>query len=250
MSEQIQKLLIARDYKRILSTILWEDYLQYILKEKEKLSWTKGFALDIDETLSATNIKWFEEMFELFWNPENLTPSNAAKKYWLVQNVPYFQGKKEITDWMHSKRQDNNFQELIPIIENANEIYSEIHEKHIKISLYITARPESVKSWTKNWLKKHNFPEADIILRPDNLDHKFSNLWKASVLEILYPEIDWIVDDNPELIKYISEDYSWIICAYTHSNDFWKINIISCETHENVSNFLKKYYKLWQTSKK
>lgn len=242
MENKIERLIKSKDYKKILSKIIWKDYLKYILNEKEKLKWKKWFALDIDETLSATNIKWFEEMLEIFGNPERLTPEDAAKKYWLAQNIPYFKNNVEIENWMHQKIQDNDFQVLIPLIGNSNEIYREIHEKHINISLYITARPESVKNWTEKWLKNHNFPDADIILRPDNLDHKFSNLWKACVLEILYPEINWIVDDNPELIKYISEDYRWIICAYTHNLDFWRKNVISCLTHDDVKKNLAKRF--------
>lgn len=243
MTENLLLLVEERKFKEILIDILWKDYLNYILNIKKNLKWNKGFALDIDETLSATNVKWFEEMFELFWNPENLTPIQAADKYWIAQKAPYFQDKQEITDWMHIKRQDNDFQELLPLIWNANEIYNKIHEENIEITLYITARPESVKNWTEKWLKKNNFPNSEIILRPDSLDHKYSNLWKASVLEILYPEIDWIVDDNLDLIKFISQDYKWIICAYTHDLDFWKRNIVSCKTHNDVINYLSKIYK-------
>jgi hypothetical protein len=46
---------------------------------------------------------------------------------------------------MHILREDNDFQESLPIVAASNEIYLKLHESHTEILLYITARPHTVE---------------------------------------------------------------------------------------------------------
>ncbi|EKE27187.1 MAG: hypothetical protein ACD_4C00009G0006 [uncultured bacterium (gcode 4)] len=241
VNENLQKLIDSNDSVWILEFLVSKEYVNSILEIKTNISRSKWFALDIDETLSATNYSYFDLILEKFWNPENLSVDGMVKKYHMATNVPYYKNP-EIESWFNEKRNCNDFQFNIPLIENADKIYQEIHEKHIDISLYITARPETVKESTTLWLEKHNFPKAWIILKPSNLEFQYWNLWKACVLDILYPEIQWIVDDNPDLVKYLPKDYRGIVYAYSHTQDWGRDNVISCTSHEDVKTHIWTYF--------
>jgi hypothetical protein len=71
--------------------------------------------------------------------------------------------------------------------------------KIVPVLAYITARPRTILNGTMVWLKKYNFPKATIITRVRKVSREDPNKWKARVLEFLYPEIQGIVDDNPDL---------------------------------------------------
>jgi hypothetical protein len=60
----------------------------------------RGIALDIDETLSATNTAWFQRLSVLFGNAEpELSIAELVSKYHLAQNNPAWQGE-EAQEWM------------------------------------------------------------------------------------------------------------------------------------------------------
>lgn len=235
------------DSVEFLRFMCWEDYVKMILdfKNSVKNSWKNWLALDIDETLSATSTYWFSRLLELFWNPENLTPDQMVKKYYHTQNVPYWKGNEKVLAWMHEHREDDEIQKMLELIEWTDHHYREIHENIIPVNSYITARPDNVVNWTKHWLKQKDFPNNDtVILRPQALDHSLSNLWKACVLDILYPEVVWIVDDNPGLIKLLPERYKWHIFLYDKPGcDFNHVNIYVCQTIEDVRNSIEVVFK-------
>jgi len=176
----------------------------------------KGVALDIDETLSWTLGSWMKELQSLFGNPENLSIPDLIAKYRYSQNVPYWQ-TPEALEWMESKRNDNDFQTEIGLMPGALEGVLELN-KIIPIKAYLTIRPEGVCDGTQKWLKKHGFPDAEIIARPNHIPHTDGNEWKAVKLLKLYPEIAGIVDDNAGLIKFLPKDYKGYIFLYTHKN--------------------------------
>ena len=182
------------------------------LKEKIKASHNAGIALDIDETLSWTIGYWVEQMLANFGNPENLTIEQVISKYRYTQNVPYWQ-TEEALQWMHDHREDNTLQRELPLIENSQRCVNEINMT-VPIVAYITTRPTSVISGTKDWLNKHSFPNAEIIARPKEVDHSDGNKWKAEVLEELYPVVQGIVDDNPGLVEHLSAEYRGRIYLY------------------------------------
>jgi hypothetical protein len=206
---------------------------------KSKTTKTHGLALDIDETLSWTMGYWVKELQRLFGNPENLTIEELIKKYKYTQDVPYWQ-TKEALDWMEAQRENDGIQTEFDLIENSNQVVQKIN-KIVPIVAYITVRPESVLNGTKLWLKKHDFPQAEIIARPKNIPHKDGNKWKAEVLEQMYPQVSGIIDDNPKLLEFLSEDYKGQIYLYDSENVdkkynqyLQKPNIHPCRKWEDV----------------
>lgn len=203
------------------------------IKQKLKKNNTQGLALDIDETLSWTVGFWVEQLQREIGNPENLSIQEMVIKYKYVQNVPYWNTSKAtnlINDYMHS----NDIQEILPLIENSNSAIQKINKK-TPISLYITARPESVLEGTRKWLKKHNFPDIPIIARPKNIAFEISKEWKAKTLERLYPEIIGIIDDNPGFVSALSSTYKGIVYLYDNiEHPRTDIHIVPCKTWEDV----------------
>ncbi len=199
----------------------------------------KGLALDIDETLSFTIGLLVEKLMEGAGNPENLTAYEIARKYKHTDNISYWQNeaaKKIITTFISS----DEFYKDLPLIENAKEMVAKIN-KIIPIVAYITVRSEKVIESTKFWLKKHNFPEAELITKPSSIPVSEGNKWKAGVLEYLYPQVVGIVDDNPNLTNFLSKDYKGTVFLYDHNeakrND---IKVIPCEKWEDVAEAVRK----------
>ena len=203
------------------------------IKQDLKKNNTQGLALDIDETLSWTVGFWVEQLQREIGNPENLSIQEMVTKYKYVQNVPYWNTSKAtnlINDYMYS----NDIQEILPLIENSNSTIQKINKK-TPISLYITARPESVLEGTRKWLKKHNFPDVPIIARPKNIAFEISKEWKAKTLEKLYPEIIGIIDDNPGFVSALSSTYKGTVYLYDNiEHPRTDIRIVPCKTWEDV----------------
>lgn len=198
-----------------------------------------GLALDIDETLAWTNGYWMEQLQHKFGNPEGLSVFQMIDKYRYTHHIPYYQ-TEEALQWMDEQRGSNELQELLPLIENANTIVQKIN-KIIPIVVYITVRPESVISGTKNWLQKHNFPEAPIIARSPNIFHLDGSKWKATILEKLYPEVQGIIDDNPSLVEHLSSNYKGTVYLYDNlKSEKNNIHVISCKTWDDVLVRIKK----------
>lgn len=229
-----------------LKFLCWEEFLNKILEFKNDLekAWIEWLALDIDQTLSYTSLYWFEKLLKLYWNPEKLTANEMLEKYIFYENVPYWKENSDIIKKMYALRDDDEHQLEIPIIHWTNELYKMIHDELKQISAYITVRPEVVSNWTSVWLNNHGFPEADVIHIPNELEFMLWNLWKACILDILYPQIIWIVDDNPSLIKMLPKRYPWEIFLFNKENscNYWHINFHICETIDDVKNNLQKVF--------
>lgn len=199
----------------------------------------KGLAVDIDETLSWTAGYLMERMQEKFGNPENLSVEEMLKKYKYTQNVPYWQSP-EALEWKKERIHSNELQEELPLIKDANVYLNKVNEI-IPISVYITIRPDVILSGTQKWLDKHNFPKAQIICKPPNVEHKDGNKWKAGILNELYPNVVGIIDDNDQLLEFIGEEYKGVIFLYNHSVTKSNPKIIPCKKWENVYEEVKKY---------
>lgn len=190
-----------------------------------------GIGVDIDETLSWTIGHWIAEMQKLFGNPENLTVRELAEKYQYTQNVPYWQTKEALC-WMEDKRNSNEFQKELPLIENANHFLHEIN-KLIPVAAYITIRPERVREGTEHWLAKHGFPKAPVICRPNEISSKEGNKWKAKVIKELSKNIIGFIDDNPEIANLLSEEYDGLILHF-NKKIISHPKIINCPTWKDI----------------
>lgn len=202
----------------------------------------QGLAVDIDETLSWTIGYWVEQMQNKFGNPENLSVKEMVEKYRYTQNIPYWQ-TDEAMEWMENNIHSNELQKELPLIEEADVYLNKINEI-IPIVAYITVRPESVLSGTKEWLKKYGFPTAPIICKPMDIEHSNGSKWKAEILENLYPNVCGIIDDNIKLLEFLSTTYPGIIFAYDHDSIDNKngVNVIPCKSWTNAYEEVRKHF--------
>ena len=76
-----------------------------------------GLVVDIDETLSATNVAWFERLVTLFgMPPEDLSIAELIQKYSLAQNVPHWNSQDAALEWMQAQRDSLEAQKGLPLI--------------------------------------------------------------------------------------------------------------------------------------
>lgn len=210
------------------------------LKRRLKKNNIRGLALDVDDTLSSTIGYMLEKLMEGLGNPKNLTIEEILKKYKNTDEIPFWQGEKA-EEILENIRNSNKVQRELILIKNANITVNKIN-KIIPISAYITVRSKVIYKGTKFWLQKNNFPVATIITRPSEVLRKDGSRWKAEVLEYLYPEILGIVDDNPDLVKYLCKSYKGIIFLYNNSDFLNKdIRVIKCKNWKVVLSNIKKY---------
>lgn len=203
------------------------------IKNKLKKTNKQSLVLDIDGTLSWTIAAWIEQIQKKFGNPENLSVKQMVEKYHFTKNVPYYQTPKVLA-LMDRLQNSNKMQENLPLIKDSNKIVQKIN-KIIPVAAYLSARPETVIKGTKNWLKKYNFPQADIINRPDNIPPYQGREWKAKVIQLLYPEVLGTIDDNPELVEFLPKNYEGIIFLYNNTESLRNdINVIPCPAWKDV----------------
>lgn len=196
-----------------------------------------GLALDIDNTLSQSRIIYFNELIEKIGTPENLTATELMAKYTYTRDVSYWQ-TEEARALMEKLVVDEESHSTLELISGADDSIREI-SKLVPIVAYITARPEVLSRITYEWLKKHNLPEAPVILRPQYvLDEQ---AWKAEVLEFLYPQVTGIVDDHPVLPDKLSLDYKGTVYVYASPYPGREgLDIVHCTDWASVASEVKK----------
>lgn len=193
----------------------------------------QGLAIDIDETLSATTVYWTQQLQVQFGNPESLTVEEIITKYQFVERVPYWQNE-EASALMEEWTNSNDFQGTIPLIEGADKWLRKV-AKIIPIAAYITMRPQSILEGTERWLKKHGFPEAPVMIRPDEVSWEVAHEWKAEIVSSLYPSVVGLVDDRAAIVEAFASDYKGTIFLYGHSvSPRTDIDVIPCRTWEDV----------------
>jgi len=182
---------------------------------------TFGLALDIDETLSATNLAWFQRLIQLFGNdPTNPNRSERSimEEYHLAQDVPWWKDNPKALAWMDRQRTDPTAQDGLPVIEGALEgvqylqslSSSSSSSSLLYLVAYITVRPASVNPNTIQWLQEIGFPPLPVLAKPDSVPFEKGNQWKAECLRRLYPHhCKGIVDDNPKLPRSLQAGISY-----------------------------------------
>ena len=173
-----------------------------------------GIAFDIDETLSDTNNFWIDTLIREYGKPDHLTRADIVRLYRYTERAPFWQIPGALA-WMEEARTSSEMQKRIPLIGNANHIVERVHAI-VPIAAYITARPERVREGTLWWLENHSFPQAPLLMKPDEVPFEESAAWKSGLLAELYPSVRGIVDDNPGLIEHLPEGYEGTIFLYDH----------------------------------
>lgn len=184
------------------------------LKESLAASGCSGLVLDIDETLSATNVAWFQRLADLFGNPDGAPVSELINKYHLAQHVPFWQSPEALA-WMQSQRDDPRAQDGLPLIPGAVEGTHAL-KKVVPIVGYCTVRPSSVNQNTIAWLRENGFPGLPVVAKPTEIPFADGNKWKAAVLNELWPQVTGIVDDNPKVAFFAGASYPGKILLFGH----------------------------------
>ncbi len=210
------------------------------LKQKLKKEGRVGLALDVDDTLGHTNPHWVTHMGEKFGKPKNMDDLMKIVRYHNLESVPHWDtpaGFKHMTRLMNA----HWFQFSIPLIKDAHLSVHKIN-KLVPIVAYITARPDTIYKVTKKWLATHGFPDAPIVLRPDQqASLRLKNEWKADVLEELYPHVSGIIDDNPGIAEHLGAQYKGTFYLYQlHSTPRPRKNLVICNTWRDVVAAVKK----------
>jgi hypothetical protein len=200
----------------------------------------QGIAVDIDETLAWTIGYWVEEMQRRFGNPEGLSVRAMVRIYRYTQNVPYWQ-TREAVEWMERQRNSNEVQLTLPLIRGSNTYLKKIAEV-VPIAAYITTRPECVIGGTRQWLRKHGFPDAEIVCRPNRIRTEDGNRWKALALSERYPGIVGIIDDNPGMLDFLPETYKGYIFLYECQKIDSTLNAVPCKNWPAIYKEMKRVF--------
>lgn len=186
------------------------------LKASLAKSGRRGLVLDIDETLSATNVAWFERLEQLFGNPTGLPLEQLIQDYHLAQNVPFWQSEEALA-WMQSQRDDPRAQDGLPLIPGAVEgVYSLADVTNVVG--YCTVRPETVSANTIAWLRENGLPDLPVVSKPSSVPFAEGNNWKANALKEMWPEVTGIVDDNPKVPILATKLYPGKIFLFGHTS--------------------------------
>jgi hypothetical protein len=183
------------------------------LKEKLSQSDRKWLLLDVDNTLSATRVVYFQTLMQEHSNPEGLTLEELRAKYRQSSRVPYWSDEKAQAIMLKLK-DDPAMHANLDILTNAYESIKEINEV-LPIAAYLSARPESLAEATQSWVSKHDLPQAEIVLMPNYITNH--SAWKSEVLEFLWPEVLGIVDDDLGLITELRPEYKGHLFVYDYA---------------------------------
>ena len=201
----------------------------------------EGIACDIDETVSWTVGFWIKSMQEKFGNPESLSVEEMAMKYKYTQNVPYW-NTPETKQFMEEMRNSNEIHSQFKAIPGSS-LLNKV-SGIIPLSAYLSIRPESVREGTERWIRANDFPEAPAVLRPNEVPPEKGNEWKARVLETLYPWVKGIIDDNEDILSYLSPSYKGYIFLFGHETipGLKRVKAVPCPKWEDVYESAKKIF--------
>lgn len=196
-----------------------------------------GLALDIDDTLSITNIAIIEGLQKKFGNPSGMQPHEILKSFSHHTEIPYWK-TPDHEIWKKELVEGSEFYKDLSVIENASYCVNKI-DSIIPISCYMTARPDNVIEATKIWLQKHGFPDRPIVAKPRDIPFHLGNAWKAKKLVEHASTIIGIVEDNSHIIGELPKDYTGTIFLYDpHGHEAYdqttQINVIPCRTWDHV----------------
>jgi hypothetical protein len=195
----------------------------------------QGVAVDIDDTLAATNARWAEVLIKRFGSPEGLDSEGVIRKYKYVRNVPYWLASSYVDAFME------NADELLalPAVSGAREALLRLNGI---VSCYITTRSESMSRATTEWLRRHDFPSSHVLSMPvpARAERLHPLVWKAGLLEYLFPRVRGVIDDDAEMINALGQSYGGILYLLGGSPETSLPGVISCSGWEEVLEAIQK----------
>lgn len=196
-----------------------------------------GLALDIDETLADTNTHFFTHTFRRHPIP-GIALDALMRRYKFSEDVPEWKEPEvriTLEEFLHS----DAFHASIPVIPGASESVR-LFPESAPVVAYVTARPEELRRGTEEWLERHEFPKAPVLMRTSDggvPDSTIRNRWKIGVLQALWPRVTGIVDDNLGLAHELERtDYPGRLYLYGPRGDACPVHprIRACPTWPDV----------------
>lgn len=125
----------------------------------------------------------------------------------------------------------------IPPVKGASKAVSDIARIR-PVVCYVTGRPSTVDGESYEWLQRHDFPRREIVFQPDTevlrqMGFQNGNEWRARVLEFLYPWIEGLLDDNEDLLRYMT-GYTGRVYLFGISGQSENPNIVFCPDWDSV----------------
>ncbi|MBI2176493.1 hypothetical protein HYU40_04090 [Candidatus Woesearchaeota archaeon] len=180
------------------------------LRQSFEATSLRGVGVDVDDTISATNLHWARQLIGVFGNPEGLRPEEIILKYGYVRKVPYWP-KDDIERFVQECFAKKEPLLDYPVLDGALDGICAVKEV-VPIAMYVSTRPDLVTGVTKLWLKRNAFPDAEVVCSPRTELLQSANIrdagqWKAMLLEYLYPSVVGIIDDSEDIIRQLLPSY-------------------------------------------
>lgn len=92
----------------------------------------------------------------------------------------------------------------LPLPTGIEMVHDVIEQGHNVV--YVSGRPEGLRSDTVAWFRRHQVPEAELILRPRS-DYRAAPVWKLSIYEDLrqYWRIHTVIDDDLRVVMRLRD---------------------------------------------
>ena len=164
----------------------------------------------------------------------DLTIDEMVKKYTFAKDVPYWGGNAGIHSRLVEIRTNPEEILQVPPIASAIESLNRIHER-VPVKCYFSTRPQSLWAATSEWLKQNGFPQAELILTPDDVPNREADQWKVDLISKRL-DISGIIDNSNEVVSLFPDDYHGIVFHFGTSVSPANKNyeIISCPEWRHV----------------
>ncbi|HLD00194.1 MAG TPA: hypothetical protein VJC39_00440 [Candidatus Nanoarchaeia archaeon] len=207
----------------------------------------KKIAIDVDDTLSATSLKFHQVLSKLYGSVPGITPPAMAKHYALSGRVLHYGDNPAAFNYIHNLSNSPEFHlDLKPIsgsVESLNLI-----SQHI--DCYWTARvdTESMRQVTELWLKKY-YPIRPVVMRPSEYATNSSFL-KAEIIISKPGYYSAVIDNDVRVVHallelgYKGEIFVHGLTEEDHKKHFKKntSQIIFCENWDLLGPALIDYF--------
>lgn len=177
--------------------------LQTIL---EQLNQTPpGLAFDIDDTLSLTSDGFYDLLHQNHPAPSELTKEHFRKHYAITGEALHWRSIPQAWQLLVTKVDCPEFHYKLSPFQNAIPCTNKLNY-HNLFACYLTARPESMRTYTQRWLDEHNFPQKPLLMRPIDIDFVSKHKeWKTTLLHDLHPYITGLIDNDTRILSHLQQ---------------------------------------------